>query len=232
MPVHCRNEILSKSKKVICGSKLVKEVIIKSGSSSSKVFYPLKVYCYNSIVNQIEQLLQWPGFPHKCEEWRTRETQDNVLYDVFDGQIWKSFKWNDGNLFFGQERHYGLMMNIDWFQPFKRRTDYSVGVVYFVLMNLLRKERFKLENVIIAGIIPSLEKPSLNTFLEPVVDELKALWHGMSLASSLSPVSLTFAAALLCVAADVPAARKTCRFKSHAANKGCSKCKKKLSWRI
>ena len=55
------------------------------------------------------------------------------------------FKWSDGNPFFNVERHYGLMLNVDWFQPFKRRSDYSV-VIYFVIMNLPRSERFKFEN--------------------------------------------------------------------------------------
>lgn len=68
------------------------------------------------------------------------------------------------------------MLNVDWFQPFKRRSDYSVGVIYFVIMNLPRSETFKFENVILGGVIPSLEsEPKLYTFLEPCVDELNGL---------------------------------------------------------
>ena len=46
--------------------------------------------------------------------------------------------------------------------------------------------------------------------------------------STISPcvLQLKFVVALLCIASDVPATRKTCGFKSHAANKGCSKCLK------
>ena len=223
--VTCHNSVFHRQGTAVCGAQLVKEVVLSTGT---KVFYPLKVYCYNSIINQLEEMLKRPGFPAKLEQWRNREQcQDDILSDVYDGDIWKTFQWKDGSVFFQHERHYGLMMNIDWFQPFKRRVDYSVGVIYFVLMNLPRRERFKMENVIIAGIIPPFDKePSLNTFLEPVVEELRPLWNGMPLSSSLSPVMLTFVVALLCVAADVPAARKTCGFKSHAANKGCSKCMK------
>lgn len=43
------------------------------------------------------------------------------------------------------------------FPAFKRRSDYSVGIIYFVIMNLPRSETFKFENVILGGIIPSLE---------------------------------------------------------------------------
>ena len=214
-------------RKEACGAKLVKEVLVKSGSNFTSQFYPIKVYCFNSIINQLEQMLKRPGFAKRCEEWRQRETEEDFFSDVYDGKIWKSFKWSDGSWFFGKERRYAMMMNVDWFQPFKRRSDYSVGVIYFVLMNLPRSERFKFENVIIAGIVPNFDKePGLNTFLEPVVDELNALWKGLSLRSSLTPVPLKIVAALLCVASDVPAARKACGFKSHSANLGCSKCYK------
>ena len=59
------------------------------------------------------------------------------------------------------------IINVDWFQPFKRRSDRSVGVNYLVLLNLPREERFKWENIIVAGIIPEMAKEpkSLNTFL-------------------------------------------------------------------
>lgn len=88
--------------------------------------------------------------------------------------------------------------------------------------------RLKCENVIVIGIVPSLdgEPKSLNEFLQPAVDELNALWKGVRLKSSLSSISLKFRAALLCVSADIPAARKLCGFKGHSAYLGCSRCLK------
>lgn len=50
------------------------------------------------------------------------------------------------------------MMNIDWFQPFKNRNDYSLGVIYFAILNLPRHIRYRSENIIIAGLIPSFKK--------------------------------------------------------------------------
>lgn len=70
------------------------------------------------------------------------------------------------------------------------------------------------------------EPKSLNEFLKPAVDEMKALWKGVRLKSCLSSISLTFRAALLCVSADIPAARKLCGFKGHSAYRGCSRCLK------
>ena len=115
--------------------------------------------------------------PELCEHWRSRQVGESVLNDIYDGEVWKNFKWRDGSHFFNLERRYGLMLNVDWFKPFKRRSDYSVGVIYFVVMNLPCSQRFKFENVILGGIIPSLERePKLHTFFYPCVDELNGLW--------------------------------------------------------
>ena len=120
------------------------------------------------------------------------------------------------------------MLNFDYFQPMKHRKDYSVGVLYLVLLNLPRSERFKWENVIVVGIVPSMEHEpkNLNAFLQPAVAELKALWKGVRLTSSLSAVPLMFRAALLCTSSDIPASRKLCGLKGHSGELGCSKCKK------
>ena len=165
LPKKCTNILFPHGKAKHCGNKLVNKVILKNGVTK---FYPLKVYCWKSIVSQLENILQRAGMTELCEHWRTRQVGESALSDVYDGEVSKNFKWRDGSHFFSLERRYGLMLNVDWFQPFKRRSDYSVGVIYFVVMNLPRSQRFKFENVIIGGIIPSLEsEPKLNTFLEP-----------------------------------------------------------------
>lgn len=94
----------------------------------------------------------------------------------------------NGKDFLKAPRNYGLMLNFDFFQPMKHRKDYSVGVFYMVILNLPRAERYKWENVIVVGIIPSFSKEPkrLNAFLEPAVKELQCLWKGMKLNSALS----------------------------------------------
>ena len=101
------------------------------------------------------------------------------LADVYDGDIWKEFQQPSGNGFsFSKPRNYGAML---WFQPFKNGT-VSVGVIYLVLINFPRQVGFKRENVILVGVIPALksEPSSLNTFLKPLVDELRILWKDVS----------------------------------------------------
>ena len=96
-------------------------------------------------------------------------------------------------------------------------------------MNLPRNERYKCENVILAGLIPPLESEpdTLNTFLSPLISELQDLWKGIRMYTSESPiVKVLVRGALICAACDIPAARKVCGFKGHNANHGCSKCLK------
>ena len=66
------------------------------------------------------------------------------------------------------------MLNVDWFRPHKHSPG-SVGVLYLVLLSLPRHERYKLENIIVVGILPRPSAPKLtaNTFLEPLVRELQ-----------------------------------------------------------
>ena len=154
--------------------------------------------------------------------------ESEKLTDIFDGKLWKDFQKYNGVDFLNAPRNYGLMLNFDFFQPMKHRKDYSVGVLYLVLLNLPRAERYKWENVLVVGIIPEMgkEPKNLNSFLKPLVEELKGLWKGVRLLTSLSKIPLIVRAAVLCTSSDIPATRKLCGFKGHSAELGCSRCLK------
>lgn len=208
-----------------CDEPLLKEVSLKSGETK---LYPQKVYCYNSVIANLRDFLQRPGFVEKCELWRSRDMPNGFLADIFDGRIWKEWQYVDGQPYLASPRNYAFMLNVDWFQPFKHSL-YSVGALYMVLMNLPRSERFKPENVFLVGVIPGPHEPKLNinSYLQPLVAELNVLWKGgISVESHSCIENEKFHAALLCVGCDVPAARKVCGFTGHGSNKGCSKCKK------
>lgn len=189
-------------------------------------FYPHKLYCFNSVIEQVERLLKRPGVPEMCEQWREREVNEDILADVYDGDIWADFLKYKGTDYLNAPRNLAFAINIDWFQPFIRRNDRSVRVIYLVLLNLPREQRFKWENKIVAGIIPEMNKEPkyLNTFLAPIIDELQALWKGVKLSSSSSDIPLTYRGALLLASTDLPAIRKLCGFKGYSAHRGCSKC--------
>lgn len=85
----------------------------------------------------------------KCELWRKLENPEGVYSDIYDGSIWKEFADPNGHDFFTHKNNYGLMINLDWFCPYKHVKSYSVGVIYAVITNLPRSERFKRENLLL-----------------------------------------------------------------------------------
>ena len=166
-----------------------------------------------------------------CELWRLRKNQP-AFCDIYDGQVWKDFQYINGSPFLAAPNNLALMLNIDWFRPFKH-TPYSVGAIYLVVTNLPRSERFKKENVILAGIVPGPSEPPLhmNSYLKPLVDELNELWEkGIQVASPDIPHPVTLKAALVCAACDIPACRKVLGFCGHMSKRGCSKCTKAFSY--
>ena len=217
------------SRRSPCNTLLLKTVELSSGR---KVLYPRKIYCYNSLSSSLQELLLRPGFVEECNHWRDRPCS-NMIRDVYDGKIWKKFLNVEGSPFLAGPFSYALILNIDWFQPYSH-TVASVGVVYLAIMNLPRHLRYKRKNMLLIGIIPGPSEPShdVNTFLQPLVLELKDLWQGISLnvyrSAGISNEVLV-RCALLCVACDLPAGRKVCGFLSHCAAKGCSKCYKVFS---
>lgn len=187
------------------------------------MLYPNKIFCYTSLESSLQRLFLRPFFYEQCQHWRNRSNASNgLLCDVYDGAIWKEF----ASLFLNSFA-VGLMLNVDWFQPYSH-TVYSVGAVYLTIMNLPHHIRSKRENIILLGIIPGPNEPKhdINTYLAPLVEELLSFWKGVTIEVAM-PSGIekkVLKCALLCVSCDLPAARKVCEFLSHSAKFGCSKC--------
>ena len=213
------------SRRVSCQGLLLKRVQFSSGH---EFLYPFKVYCYSGIRSTLEKLLLRPNFVALCNLWREKDTVSNVLQDIYDGRVWKEFS----SSFLTSPFSLGLILNLDFFQPYEH-TVYSVGVLYLTVLNLPRTIRYKLENIIIVGIIPGPREPStngMNFFLEPLVHELQQFWSGVKMHVNMSSENIerTVRCALLCVSCDLPAGRKACGFLSYNARLGCTKCLKEF----
>ncbi|CAG8715091.1 6235_t:CDS:2, partial [Funneliformis caledonium] len=92
-----------------------------------------------------------------------RSQHDNILSDIYDGQK--------------TDNHLGLIINLDWFQPYNRAT-YSTGVLYAALYNLPCNIRFQPENIIILSILSGPNEVSLhkiNHYLSPIITEFESL---------------------------------------------------------
>ena len=203
----------------VCGMPLLKRVVSRSGGPQ---VYPHLIYCCNDIIPTLKKLFRRKGFYDLCESTRSSGAVDSMS-DVFHGRLWNEF---DSSMpaFLSQKNHYGLFLNVDWYQPYKDRK-YAVGVIYLVILNLPREVRYKRENVILAGLIPGPKEPPLtvNSYITSLVSELLRLWDGINVTIEDNQLKL-IQCALVSVGCDLPAGRKLCGFLSHSANLGCSRC--------
>ena len=208
-----------------CGNILLKKVKSPTGSI---YLAPFQTFCYYSIIESLRDLLNRPGILEQCEHWRLVPKSSDRLRDVYDGQVWKHFMYDsDGVPFLASPNNFLLMLNCDWFQPF-RHTTFSVGVVYIVVANLPRHIRFTRDHILLVGIIPGPTEPkrTINTYLEPMVEDLLSLWKGVPLIKGSNNVVIR--GALSCVACDVPAGQKLGGFIGHKGKRGCTKCLKEF----
>lgn len=164
--------------RAVCGQQLLKKVYFSSGR---QILYPFKVYPYRLLTWSLQSLLLRPNISELCQHWKLAETS-GILYDIYDGQVWKDFQVVSGQPFLSSPYGLGLMVNVDWFQPYKH-TSCSVGAVYLTIMNLPRSVRFRREYIILVGVLPGPSEPKhdINTYLEPVVSELSELWTGVTM---------------------------------------------------
>ena len=147
------------------------------------VFRPELIYPFVGIQEQLSSMYCRPDFESLLRHWSDRRQFDNILTDIYDGQVWRSFKDTneEGSPNFFRpdvaDSHLGLMLNIDWFQPFDGTT-HSTGVIYAAICNLSQDVHFKRENMLILSILLGPYEVSLhkiNHYLTPIVNNLESL---------------------------------------------------------
>lgn len=212
------------SKKVSCDGSLVR--INAKGEILPLVSFPM-----TSLITRLRQLCLRPDFEHQITHWRDLPSVTGQYVDVYDGAVWKKFHVVDNVPFLSAPDMLalGLMLLLDWFQPYER-TQYSCGCVFIALLNLPRATRFLPENLIFVCCFPGGKESEHDVvkLLTPLVDELVLLWTGIQVKTVLHPRGILLRAALLIVSADLPAGRPLCGFQSF--NVMCSKCYHSDGW--
>ena len=216
-----------RSRRQPCGATLLKTIRI--GRSNKLV--PIKVFPYMPLSKSLKLLAKRPGFLAACEQWRDRQRSIPTSYlgDIYDGQIWYDFNSTVGHNFLSRPMSYLVTLNVDWFQPFSH-IQYSVGAMYLTIQNLPRNIRCKQQNVILVGVIPGPSEPELamNSYLSPLVEELKQGWEEGFTVTTYEGVQVKLRIALTCVACDIPASRKVCGFVCYRAALACNHCLKRF----
>ena len=118
--------------------------------------------------------------PNRANELRYRHMytsrhgfgKDGKIGDVFDGKCYLDLL---KKVYFQDERDIALTGSIDGYQIFRQKTD-DCWVILFINANLPPEERVLKENLLITSIIPGPKEPKdFNSFINPIVDELKEL---------------------------------------------------------
>src|SRR6185437_13284036 len=110
-----------------CETALAKQISLNNRIA----FRPELVYPMVSIRQQFYNMFQQPEFEKSLRHWSNRPIIDNVLSDIYDGQIWRSLKTEQGDNFFRPDKadtNFGLMVNLDWFQPYVELLTGRVGL--------------------------------------------------------------------------------------------------------
>ncbi|CAG8765653.1 11874_t:CDS:2, partial [Rhizophagus irregularis] len=166
-----------------CNNPLVKKIDSNKDGGNNPIIRPIMTFPLVNIRRQLTLFFGRKDFEVTCRKWAERENETEALFDIYDGRIWMSFEDGKGEPFFKKEyaeTHIGLMLNMDWFQPYIN-SQYSVGVIYAVICNLPRSERFKPYNILTLAVIPGPKEPKkheINNYLYPIINQLNRLWEG------------------------------------------------------
>jgi hypothetical protein len=214
-----------------CNNPLFEKIDGKD--SNNPIFRPIMSFPLVNIKQQLTLFFGRKNFEMSCRKWAERKNETEALFDIYDGMIWKDFRDENMEPFFTKEfadTHIGLMLNMDWFQPFLN-SQYSVGVIYAVICNLPRSERFKPYNILTLAVLPGPKEPSLheiNNYLYPIVNQLNWLWNGYYIKTHEHNNGRFVRGAIIGCSCDVPASRKLCGFIS--ARIACYRCHKSANF--
>jgi len=167
-------------------------------------------------------------------------SSNGVMEDIWDAPGLYKILGVDGNPFVRKhaenEGRYLFSFNMDGFNPFQLKQAGRAATVmglYMVCLNLPPEERFKPENMFLAGIIPGPKEPSMeeiNHFLTPLVNDLlDSYTNGVHYTRTWNyPNGRNTRSALALIICDLPAARQAMGFTGHQSANFCSYCKLQL----
>jgi hypothetical protein len=136
-----------------CNIPLMTERLVwnrKKGASRAQVksYAPTMPLYYKSPQAWLAEMLERRNFSDKWEAWRTREqtfdpaTGDAIGTDIYDFALWRDHQTVDGVPFLSVPGNGAMQTNVDWFQTWEY-TEYGVGVVWGVWLNIPREERYR-----------------------------------------------------------------------------------------
>jgi hypothetical protein len=189
-------------------SRWKEKIIEEEGSSKSSKRKPVKVLRWFPLIPRLQRLfMSHHTSPHM--KWHAQgRTKDGVLRHPADGEAWKAFdeRYPD---FASDARNVRLGLASDGFNPYgNMSSSHSIWPVMLVAYNLppwmCMKQPYFMLSLIIPG--PSSPGQNIDTYLEPLVSELKELWDvGVQTFDVCSKNTFTMRSALMWTINDFPA---------------------------
>ena len=143
---------------------------------------------------------------------------------IYDGRMRKRFQHWNGKPFLSENNTYAMMINVDWFQPFKR-AQYSLGAIYLAVINLPHHLVFRPENTSCWSDTRSWRAQGFYKYF----CKAPSWWNARVVDGATLQIlqkSLVIRSAIICVACDLPAVWKVAGFLSYSATVDCSRCYK------
>jgi len=152
----------------ICGEARYKNSKKKIGKKKM-AFFPLK----NRFIIQYQNYNRSLELQYRNNYITSQKYLQNRSYgDIFDGRRYQELV-EEGH--FTDYRDIALTASLDGYNIFKQKTD-DCWIILFINANLRPENRVKRDNLLIGALIPGPSAPGdLNSFLYPVIDELKEL---------------------------------------------------------
>ena len=174
-----------------------------------------------SIIDQLKALFNRQGFYSDLAHRFNRHQTDNIE-DIYDGVKYKQYM-KKGN-FLANRNNISLIWNTDGIPVFKS-SKYSIWPLYLAINELPVNKRWSNNNVILAGLWFSSQKPNMLTFLRPFKESISHLYtEGVEMFSPDIQGNFLCRALLFCGTCDLPAKAILYNMTQFNGYFGCTHC--------
>jgi len=163
---------------------------------------------YFPITPRLQRLYMCRKIAFFCRWHIEGRVDDGVMRHPADSKAWKHFDETHPD-FKSEPRNLRLCLAGDGFQPFSTtKTSYSIWSIFLVPLNLPPWLCTKQHNVLLSVLISGPDGPgdAIDIYLQPLIDELIALWEdGVDTYNASTKTNFKLRAALLWMVHDFPA---------------------------
>lgn len=180
-------------------------------------------FLQSSIIEQLRTFFSKEGFFEALQHRFSENHHNSTIKDITDGFLYKSLSSNNGLL--SEPENISFVLNTDGAPVFKS-SRISIWPIFLTINELEISKRMMPENMLLAGLWFDSIKPSIEVFLNPILEEFKQLSKGVQFFSPTKGMFLCKGFLLACTA-DLPARALLCNSVLFNGAFSCIKCLQK-----